>query len=208
MTTQQTTKQSIVWGSLLILFGLISLLELFMDLAPWTWVAILALAGLGSFLLYLTDRHNWPLLIPPYVLGALSVLISLLLLNWLPDEFVPLFVLTAVSLPFLAIYINNHSQWWALIPAYVLLSIALMVTLLTNGLLGDFFVPTFVPLSIALPFYVVYARNPTEKWLLIPAIILTLIAMAFILATYAIQYVIAIALILIGSWLLWKEHAY
>lgn len=206
MNTQQT-KQSMAWGSLLIFFGLVSLLELYFDFTPWTWVAFLAVAGLGTFAIYLTDRTNFPMLIPTYVLWILAVLISLLLLNWLPDDLVPLFVLTAVAIPFLATYLINPTQWWSLIPTYILLGIGFMVTLLTYGLLNDLWVPTFVMFLIALPFYVIYARYPNEKWPLIPAGILTIIGLAFLLATGAAQYIVAIALILVGSWLLWREHA-
>lgn len=207
MNTQQT-KQSIAWGGLLIFFGLVSLLELYFDFSPWMWVTFLAMAGLGTFAIYLTDRTNLPMLIPTYVLWVLAGLITLLLLNWLPDDLVPLFVLTAVAIPFLAVYSTNPAQWWPLIPAYVLLGIGLMVTLLTYGLLGDLWVPTFVMFMIALPFYIVYTRNPTEKWPLIPAGILTIIGLAFTLATGAAQTVAALALILLGGWLIWKERAY
>lgn len=207
MNTQQT-KQSLAWGGLLIFFGLVSLLEMYFDFSPWVWVAFLATAGVGTFVIYLTDRTNLPMLIPTYVLWLISGLISLLLLNWLPDELVPLFVLTAVALPFLAVYLINRSQWWALIPSYILLGIGLMVTLLTYGWLGDLWVPTFVMFIIALPFYVVYLHNPTEKWPLIPAGILTFIGLAFLLATGVAQYIVALALIIIGGWLVWKEYAY
>ena len=71
----QTRKQALVWGGLLILFGVITLLETFTDLTAWTWVALLAAAGLGVFAVYLTDRSDRGLLIPAYVLWAIAGLI-------------------------------------------------------------------------------------------------------------------------------------
>ena len=74
----QTRKQALVWGSLLILFGVITLVETFTDLTAWTWVALLAAAGLGVFAVYLTDRSDRGLLIPAYVMWAIAGLIALI----------------------------------------------------------------------------------------------------------------------------------
>lgn len=201
----QTTKQSIVWGSLFILFGLLSLAELYFDLAPWLWVGVLALAGLGAFLIYLTDRSNWLLLIPTYVMWAIAGLVSLLLLNMIPDGLVPLFVLTAVALPFIAVYLYDRSNWWALIPAYVLLGIGFMVMLIEYGFLGGFLVPAYVMLTVAIPFVIIYFLNPEEKWPLIPAGIMSFIGLSFVIAATSAQYIVAGILIIVGGWLVVRQ---
>jgi hypothetical protein len=64
----QARKQSLVWGGLLIFFGVLALLETYTDLTAWVWVAILSAAGLVVLGIYLTDRSQWGLLIPAYVL--------------------------------------------------------------------------------------------------------------------------------------------
>jgi len=43
----QAKKQGLVWGGLLILFGVVALLETFADLSAWVWVAALVAGGLG-----------------------------------------------------------------------------------------------------------------------------------------------------------------
>ena len=52
----QTKRQALVWGGLLILFGVMWLVATLIDLSAWVWVVILALAGLGAFGVYLGRR--------------------------------------------------------------------------------------------------------------------------------------------------------
>ena len=59
-----TRKRSVVWGSLLILFGIFSLFEFYADLSSMVWAGMLALAGLFVLVVYLTDRSNRTLLLP------------------------------------------------------------------------------------------------------------------------------------------------
>jgi len=69
---QQSRNQALVWGGLLIIFGVVGLVESFTDLTPWAWVAILAITGLGIFGVFLWDRSEWWPLIPTYVLWSIA----------------------------------------------------------------------------------------------------------------------------------------
>jgi hypothetical protein len=168
----QSRNQALVWGSLLIIFGVVGLVESFTDLSTWAWVAILAATGLGIFGIYLRDRSEWWPLIPAYALWAVAGLLALVELNVLDGEFLAAFVLSAIALPFIAVFLRDRLQWWALIPAYVLLAVAAMILLSETVLLPDAFEATFILTSIALPFLVVYLRNQTQWWALIPAYVL------------------------------------
>jgi len=194
-----------VWGGLLILFGVMALVETYTDLTVWTWVAILAAGGLGVFGIYLTDRSDWGLLIPTYVLWAVTGLVALIELNILQDPFIATYVLTAIALPFLVVFLRNRDQWWALIPAYVLLAVGVMVGLDEGGVLSDLLVPAYVLFAIAIPFFVVYARNTRQWWALIPGAIMAVIGLAFVIAEAAAQYVGAVALVLAGVWILVRQ---
>jgi len=198
----QTRKQALVWGGLLILFGVITLLETFTDLTAWTWVALLAAAGLGVFTVYLTDRSDRGLLIPAYVMWAIAGLIALITLNVLRDESIATYVLAAIALPFLAVFLRDRSKWGALIPAYVLLAVGVMVGLIGAGVLSDLLVPAYVMFAIAIPFFVVYARDPKQWWPLIPAGIMAVIGLSFLIAEAAVQYVGPVVMILAGAWIL------
>ena len=114
---QQSRNQAIVWGGLLIIFGVVGLVESFTDLTPWMWVAILAVTGLGIFAVFLWDRSEWWPLIPTYVLWAIAGLLALVELNVLRDQFLPTYVLCTIAIPFIVVYSRDRAQWWALIPA-------------------------------------------------------------------------------------------
>ena len=172
----QSKNQALVWGSLLIIFGVVGLVESFTDLSTWAWVAILAATGLGIFGIYLRDRSEWWPLIPAYALWAVAGLLALVELNVLDGEFLAAYVLSAIALPFLVVYLQNRAQWWPLIPAYVLLAVAAMLLLSETVLLPATFEGTFVLTAIALPFLVVYLRNRAQWWALIPAYVLLSIA--------------------------------
>ena len=201
----QSMKQGIVWGGLLILLGAVLLVEALTDLTAWTWVAILAAGGLGVFGVYLTDRSEWALLIPAYVLWAIAGLIALIELNILQDPFIATYVLTAIALPFLVVFLRNRDQWWALIPAYVLLIVGVMIGLTEGGVLSDLLVPAYILFAIAIPFFVVYVRNTQQWWALIPAGILAVIGLSFLIAEAAVQYVAPVALVLVGVWILVRQ---
>jgi hypothetical protein len=169
---QQTRKQNLVWGVLLIVFGLLAVVENYTDLSVWVWVAVLVAAGAVALGLYLADRSEWGLLITAYVLWAVAGLVALIELEILQDEFIATYVLAAIALPFLALFVRDRAQWWALIPAYVLLAVGVMVGLIGEDFLQDEFIATYILAAIALPFLVVFVRDRAQWWALIPAYVL------------------------------------
>jgi hypothetical protein len=191
-------KQGIVWGGLLILFGIMALVEVYTDLSPWIWFIVLALAGLLVLLVFLSDRRDYSLLLATYILWVIAGLIALLELNILSDPWVPLYVLSAIALPFLVVYFRDRNQWWALIPAYVLLAVGLMVLLLESNVLSDLLVPAYVMFAIAIPFLVVFANNRKNWWALIPGGILVVIGTAFLIAEAALEFILPVVFIILG----------
>lgn len=201
----QARKQSLVWGILLVVFGVVWLVEQFTDLTAWGWVALLAAAGLGVFGIYLTDRSEWGLLIPAYVLWAVAGLIALVTLNVLRDESVATYVLAAIALPFLVAFLRDRRRWGLLIPAYVLLAVGVMIVLTEQRVLSDLLIPAYVLFVIAIPFFVVYARDPKQWWPLIPGGIMAVIGLSFLIAEAAVQYVGPAVLVLVGVWILVRQ---
>jgi hypothetical protein len=165
-------SQSLVWGGLLIVFGLMGLANSYLELSIWAWAGAFAVAGLGVLGVYFSNRSERWTLIPAYVLLAVASLLSLIELNILGDGFVATYVLLAIAAPFLYIYFKDRTHWWALIPAYVMFIIAFMIPLVEFNILQDAFVATYVLGGIALPFLLVYARDRDNWWALIPAYVL------------------------------------
>lgn len=203
---KSSVKQGIVWGGLLIVLGILALVETLTDLSEWLWVVILVAGGLVAFAVYITDRSETGLLILSYVLLAVAGLIALLTLEILRDAYVATYVLTAIGLPFLvAFFRTGRSRWGLLIPAYVLLAIGVMVPLIEEEVLVDAVIATYVLLVIAIPFFVVYARNPKQWWALIPGGITALIGLSLLIAEDVAQYVAPVVFIIAGVWVLVRQ---
>jgi hypothetical protein len=199
---ERATRQVLIWSCVLILLGALSLLNLYITLSAWLWVVVLAAAGLGAYVLYLSDRSDKYVLLAAYVLWAIALLIALVTLNVLRGEAVAFFVLLVIALPFLALWRNNRAEWWWLVPAYTLAAVAVMIGLIGLGLLDDLLVPAYVMFAIAIPFFVVYLRNRAQWWWLVPAGIMTAIGVSFLIAEGALVYIGGAALIAAGVWLL------
>lgn len=163
-------KRDIGWGILLITFGVVALLNLFTGISDWMIVLILGAGGVVNLALFLTDRKDWVLLIPTYILLAAALITTIVFLNLLRGTVIAPAVLLLIAMPFLVVFLYKPKQnWWALIPAWVLISIGLMVFLLGLDLLPGGVVPLYVLGSIALPFLVVYFLDRNNWWALIPA---------------------------------------
>jgi hypothetical protein len=198
-------KSAMIWGGLLIILGGVLLVETLVGLSAWVWVAALGLSGLGVLGIYLTDTTQRWMLIPAYVLLAITGLVALIQVNFLQDEFIATYVLTIIAIPFLVVYLRDRQQWWALIPAYVLVAIGVMVGLIGERVLDDLLIPAYVMLAIALPFFVVYVLNTKQWWALIPGGITGLMGVSFLLAEGTFKYVIPAIIILIGGWILVRQ---
>jgi hypothetical protein len=192
---------------LLIVLGIMLLLDTLIGLSAWVWFVVLVLAGLGVFALWLADRSSWAALIPAYVLWAVAGLIALTTLNVLRDESVATYVLAAIALPFLVTFVRDRSQWWALIPAYILLAVGIMVALIRVGVLVGSLIPAYVLFAIAIPFFAVYARDAKQWWALIPSGILTVIGLPFLITEAAVQYIGPGVLVVAGIWIVVRQFA-
>jgi hypothetical protein len=195
-------KRGVIWGGLLILLGGLLLVDQFTDLTEWIWVAALVLSGMVAIVVYLSDRSDGWLLLTAYILLVIAGLVAMIALNLFPDDLVAVYILLAIALPFLGVFLRDRTQWWALIPSYVLLAVALMNWLMEADILSDLLVPGYVMFAIAIPFFVVYGRNTKLWWALIPAGILTIIGIVFFISEAAVQYIGAVLLVITGLWIL------
>lgn len=201
----------IFWGIVLIFGGALLLLDTFGiikgDELFWTIVA--ALGGVLFLSLYFSNNDNWWALIPGIIFLGVAAAIGL-------DAFAPGFkeaklsgpiILGGIALSFFMIYIVERSNWWALIPAGVMTTIAIVAVLdsrsVNSGSDGIFFLGlgiTFVLVAI-LPNSVGQMR-----WAWIPAAILGLIGLLIIVtAENLINYIWPSALILGGIVLVWRS---
>jgi hypothetical protein len=146
-------------------------------------------------------------LIPGVILLAVAALIAL-------DAFVPSFndavggfvVLGGIGLSFTLVYLAKRANWWAIIPAGVLWTLAVVSLLGEN--LPEQKIGGVLFLGLGLTFVLVaILPNPIARmrWAWIPACILAVIGLLiFAAAEEMINYVWAAALVLVGSYLIWR----
>jgi hypothetical protein len=167
---------------------------------------VLSLIGLPFLVVFLVNRsQNWWALIPAYVMFSIAVMIFLIGIGVLNDAWIALYVLSSIGIPFLVVYLINRTNWWALIPAYVMFVIGIMVTLIDVHILNDLAIPAYVMFAIAIPFLFVYLTNREQWWALIPGGIMTVIGLGFWAGTDLAQYVIPAVLILAGILVLFRS---
>ena len=165
----KANKQNMGWGVVLITFGLVAMMDVFTGVSEWVKVGIMTAGGLALLVLFLADRSDWGLLIPTYVLLSTALIAAVALLDLLKGDIMGALALILIGVPFLAVYLRDRAQWWAIIPAYIMLAIALMLLLTEWNIMGDELVAPFILTSIAIPFLVIYSRDREQWWPLIPA---------------------------------------
>jgi hypothetical protein len=125
---------------------------------------------------YLTDRsHNWWALIPGGLM--LFLVLTTLLVDSAGGEWVGSMFLFLIGLSFLVVYLNNRTRTWALLVAYILGVLSIAPAMASGG--GDtaaYYGSVFL-FAVALPFFIVYFRSTDNWWAIIPAGVLTVLAL-------------------------------
>jgi hypothetical protein len=112
----------------------------------------------------------------PLIWGGLLIILGLFLLaenlDLLGDWKAPVWslILGAGGLLFLAVYISDRKQWWALIPGLVLLGIAVATFLAEQDLIAGYAVATIIMFTVGLPFLFIFLIDRQQWWALIPAL--------------------------------------
>lgn len=193
----------IVWGSLLILGGVLFLLENLniITFGDIFWGFVLGIGGVGFLSVYVSDRRHWWALIPGMTLLAVAIVVFLdTLLPTVGDTINGAIVLGGIAASFILIYLINREHWWAIIPGGVLTTLA-VITLFESVFTGVETGGLFF-LGLGLTFALVaIAPNPhgQMRWAFIPAGILFVMGLLIMAAaSQFINLLWPIALILVG----------
>jgi len=124
---------------------------------------------------YLTDRaRNWWALIPGAVMFFLAMVT--LLVDTVGGEWIGSMFLFLIALSFFVVYMSNHSRTWALLVAYIMFVLSIAPAMASGGDLAAYYGPVFL-FAIALPFFVLYFRTDQNWWAVIPAGVMTVLAL-------------------------------
>ena len=128
----KSARTSIIAGIALMAAGVLLLLDLLgiLDSAALVWPLIFAAAGSAFVVLFVRSRDNWWAAIPGSVfLGLTAVILVTQLWPGPAAYWAGAFLFLFMGAGFGAVYARERSNWWALIPCGVMLTLALVVVL-------------------------------------------------------------------------------
>jgi hypothetical protein len=198
---EEEMKEKIIyifWSVVFLLAG-IGLLTGYIDfreLSEKTWFIIEIVASASFVLTYfLAGTNKWGWLLPAFVLAGMAVDLSSELYHTFLSQPNGVPILIGVALWFLTGFLIDRRRLGLLIPAYILI-IAVVETEINTILVPDLLQGQSEPLllaytsgagmmiMLALPFFVVYVLSKKSWWALIPAGILTSIAVMVALPVF------------------------
>ena len=194
----------IFWGMVLVIGGILLLLDTFgvFKGGALFWTIISAGVGLLFLSLFGINHDHWWALIPGIVLLTISALIGLhsFLPGFSGTKLSTTILLGGIALSFLLVYIAERSNWWAIIPAGIISTIAITASVEANtlGLTGGGIFFLGLGITFAL---VAFLPTPAGqmRWAWIPAGILGLIGLIILIAAEEyINYIWPSALIIGG----------
>lgn len=192
------------WGLILIIGGLLLLLDTFgvIQAGSIFWMVLAGFIGLLFLALYITQHEHWWALIPGVILLTVAVVVGLnaFLPSFDENGFQGTVILGGIGLSFLLVYLVERGNWWAIIPAGIMATIAaIALPVVSNSAFasgGVFF------LGLGITFALVALLPNTVspmRWAWVPAIILGLIGILILVSSEnLIKYIWPAAIMLIG----------
>jgi hypothetical protein len=198
----------ILWGLLLILAGVLFLLNLvgYIAIGDYQWAIILGIGGLAFLSVFISDRRQWWSLFPSFglLIGAAVIFLENAFPK-LPGDISGAVAMGGIGLAFLIVFLINFENWWALIPAGVLLSMALALGL--SVFISDVEIGGVFLMGLGLTF-VLIGLVPTKqgrmRWAFIPAVVLLAIGLIILLASFNLfLYLWPLAIIAAGVFIIY-----
>ncbi len=194
---------AIFWAVVMIAAGVLFLLRetgvIQFDQLPRNVAVILFAVLSGFFFLtyFLEGVRNWGWLFPATIFAALTLII-VSAGTPLGEALTGAPIMIAIAIPFLVAFsLDPKKSWWALIPAWVMVCISLII-LFEDSVSGNF-IGSFVLYSIALPFLVVFLLDRTRRWALIPFAILAVIGVIPLLENFVSGETMGLVVMLLFS---------
>jgi hypothetical protein len=176
----------ILWGLLLILAGILFFLNQaeIIAIGDYQWAIIIAVGGLAFLSVFIADRKQWWALFPGFALLVGGSFIFLDTIFPQLDNYEGVIATGGIGLAFLIVFLLKSENWWTLIPAGVLLSIAVAMGL--SGFVPGLDVGGVFLIGLGITFGIL-GLLPTQqgrmRWAFIPAVVLILIGFFILIAS-------------------------
>lgn len=182
-------SETVSWGIFLLLAGVFLLLTNLNVFGTWgrlAWAALYTLTGLGFLIWFFIGRQHWWRAIPAFTLLGIG---AAMLLAWLNIElggWSPSLILFGMALSFWAILIARKEHWWALVPAGVLTTVAVLFGLWPRlDVAGR---TAVLLIGIGLTFLLLYIIRYDEhdaRWAAVPTGALLLLGMIMLVEAFS-----------------------
>jgi hypothetical protein len=209
LTDRTRNWWALIPGGVMLFLALTTLL---VDSTGGEWVGALFLfmIALSFFVVYLNDRaRTWALLVA-YITGILGIAPLMSMGGRDAAYYGPIF-LFAVALPFVVLYFRSAENWWAIIPAGSVTTVAIIAAAAIAGFINDGGRGGFVSAGIAnailmaglaATFAVVWLRH-AKPWAKIVTLVLAVMAVASVFFATSSQILWPLAIIVVGIYLLY-----
>jgi hypothetical protein len=188
-------SEAVGWGIFLLLAGIFLLLKNLQVFGIWgdlAWAVLFTLAGLIFLIWFFTGTEHWWRAIPAFTLLGIGAGMILAWRNIELGGWAPSLVLFGMALGFWAILFVRKEHWWALVPAGVLTTVAVLLGLWSlldpAGRLAVLF------LGIGLMFLLLYALRYDEhdaRWAAVPAGALLLLGVVTLVSALPLPAMVA-----------------
>src|SRR5215207_1189214 len=180
----------------------LALTTLFVDSSGGEWVGALFLfmIALSFLVVYLNNRtRTWAFLVA-YIVGVLSIAPLMSTGGRDAAYFGPIF-LFAVALPFFFVYFRSPENWWAIIPAGSVATVAMLAALAIAGWIRNAneggYANALLMGGLAATFAVLWLRH-SKPWAKVVTIALALVGVASVFFASSSQIFWPVAIILVG----------
>jgi hypothetical protein len=183
----------------------LALTTLFVDSSGGEWVGALFLfmIALSFLVVYLNNRTRTWAVIVAYIVGVLSIAPLMSTGGRDAAYFGPIF-LFAVALPFFFVYFRSPENWWAIIPAGSVATVAMLAALAIAGWIRNAneggYANALLMGGLAATFAVLWLRH-SKAWAKVVTIALALVGVASVFFASSSQIFWPVAIILVGVYL-------
>jgi hypothetical protein len=173
----------------------------------WIGSLFLFAVGLSFVVVYLNNRtRQWALLVA-YILFVLSIAPAMASFSGDTAAYFGSVFLLAIAVPFFVVYFRSEQQnWWAIIPAGVMTTLAVITTLAIAGWIRDAESGgqsnAILMSGLAITFAVIWLRH-AKPWAKIVTIVLAALAVVSVFFVSYSEIIWPVAIILLGGYLLY-----
>ena len=207
LTDRSQNWWALIPGGIMLFLAMTTLLVDSMG-GEWIGSMLFLIIALAFLMVYLTNRtRTWALLVA-YIMGVLSIAPAMASGGGDTAAYYGPIFLLAIGIPFFVVYLRDSENWWAIIPAGVMVVLSIITTLAISGFIEDSndggYVNALLMGGLAAVFAVIWLRH-AKAWAKVVTIVLALIAVVSVFFVSYYEVFWPVAIILAGGYILYTS---